>query len=163
MGSGHSEGAASPEAIARRQARLRNALAKRGLRNTRQREVLTEIFFGSERHFSLEELLALAREKDDNIGYATVYRTLKLLTDLGLAQERHFSDGQTRYEASDGLHHDHLICTQCSAIVEFEEERIEQLQEEVAARYGYALVNHRMELYGVCPECQERLGAAADE
>lgn len=161
MGSTAATTPPTPEAIARRQQTLKNALAKRGLRNTRQREVLTEIFFASDRHFSLEELLALAREKDDNIGYATVYRTLKLLTELGLAQERHFSDGQTRYEASDGLHHDHLICTECGAIVEFEEDRIEQLQEEVASRYGYALVTHRMELYGVCPNCRAD-GASAD-
>jgi Fur family transcriptional regulator, ferric uptake regulator len=149
-------GASAPDAVARRQATLKKALAKRGLRNTRQREVLTEIFFGSDRHFSLEELLSLARERDDNIGYATVYRTLKLLTELGLAQERHFSDGQTRYEASDGLHHDHLICTGCGAIVEFEDDRIEHLQEEVAAKYGYVLVTHRMELYGLCPSCREK-------
>jgi Fur family ferric uptake transcriptional regulator len=152
----------SAELIERRQALLRKALTKRGLRNTRQREVLTEILFGSEQHFSLDELLTLAREKDDGIGYATVYRTLKLLTELGLAHERHFSDGQTRYEASDGLHHDHLICTTCGEIVEFEEDRIEELQEQVAARYGYRLTHHRMELYGLCARCQ-REGDGADD
>lgn len=144
----------SSETMARRQALLKRALAKRGLRNTRQRDVLTQILFSSEQHFSLDELLALAREKDDGIGYATVYRTVKLLTELGLAHERHFSDGQTRYEASDGMHHDHLICTDCGTIVEFEDDRIEQLQEEVAAKQGFLLVTHRMELYGLCPTCR---------
>ena len=144
------------EVLERRQQTLRTALSKRGLRNTRQREILTEIFFGSDRHFSLEELLNLAREVDPGIGYATVYRTLKLLTDAGLAHELHFSEGQTRYEASDGEHHDHLICTGCRAIVEFEVPRIEELQEAVAKRHGYQLVHHRMELYGICPECQSK-------
>lgn len=147
-------GAPDRSAAERRQAILRLALAKRGLRNTRQREVLTEIFFSSGRHFSLEELLSLARERDGGIGYATVYRTLKLLKELGLAHERHFSDGQTRYEAADGMHHDHLICNRCGEIVEFEVDRIEELQQEVASRHGYKLLDHRMELYGICPRCQ---------
>lgn len=140
--------------IERRQDALKKALARRGLRHTRQREVLTDIFFSSDGHFSLDELLAMAKTRDGGIGYATVYRTLKLLTELGLAQERHFSDGQTRYEAADGVHHDHLICTRCRTIVEFEEARIEALQEEVAARHGYRLGTHKMELYGLCPKCQ---------
>jgi Fur family ferric uptake transcriptional regulator len=143
------------EDIERRQDILRRALAKRGLRNTRQREVVTEIFFASDQHFSLDQILALARERDGGIGYATVYRTLKLLTELGLAHERHFSDGQTRYEAADGMHHDHLICTRCGTIVEFEQDRIEELQQEVAREYGFELLNHRMELYGICPSCQK--------
>jgi Fur family ferric uptake transcriptional regulator len=141
------------EALERRMETVRKALSERGLRNTRQREVLTEIFFGSTGHLSLDELLALARERDEGIGYATVYRTLKLLTDLGLAHERQFSDGHTRYEPADDEHHDHLICTRCGAIVEFEEPAIEALQEAVAARHGYLLRSHRMELYGLCPRC----------
>jgi Fur family ferric uptake transcriptional regulator len=150
----------SPETVSRRQHALRTALAARGLRNTRQREVLTEIFFGAEGHLSLEELLGLAKKKDGGIGYATVYRTLKLLTELGLAHERQFSDGHLRYEAADELHHDHLICTRCGIIVEFEEDEIERLQGEVAARHGFQLASHRMELYGVCASCtaEERGG-----
>ena len=143
----------SPEAIERRQSALRIALEQRGLRNTRQREVLTEIFFAAKGHLSLEELLGLAKQRDGGIGYATVYRTLKLLTELGLAHERQFSDGHLRYEAADDLHHDHLICTRCGLIVEFEEDEIERLQEEVALRHGFRLASHRMELYGVCRNC----------
>lgn len=149
--------------IERRQEALKKALARRGLRHTRQRDMLTDIFFSSDGHFSLDELLAMAKTRDGGIGYATVYRTLKLLTELGLAQERHFSDGQTRYEASDGVHHDHLICTRCQTIVEFEEERIERLQEEVAARYGFRLGTHKMELYGLCPKCQAVEPSADDD
>lgn len=149
------------DVIARRHEALERALARRGLRHTRQREVLTEIFFNTDGHHSLDELLVMARSKNSGIGYATVYRTLKLLTELGLAHERHFADGQTRYEATDGLHHDHLICTRCKKIVEFEEERIEQLQNEVAARLGFRLSSHKMELYGLCEACQS--AADADE
>lgn len=149
-----------PEALERRLESVRKALSERGLRNTRQREVLTEIFFGSTGHLSLDELLALARDRDEGIGYATVYRTLKLLTELGLAHERQFSDGHTRYEPADDDHHDHLICTRCGTIVEFEEPAIEALQEAVAARHGYLLRSHRMELYGLCPSCRAASASA---
>jgi Fur family ferric uptake transcriptional regulator len=143
------------DVVARRHEALERALARRGLRHTRQREVLTEIFFKTDGHFSLDELLAMAKTKNAGIGYATVYRTLKLLTELGLAQERQFADGQTRYEATDGQHHhDHLICTRCRKIVEFEEDRIEKLQDEVAERLGFRLSSHKMELYGLCADCQ---------
>ena len=146
----------APDVISRRQESLQEALQKRGLRNTKQREVLTDIFFSYEGHFSHDDLLALAREKDPGIGYATVYRTLKLLAELGLASELHFDDGHTRFEASDGEHHDHLICIQCAKIVEFEMDEIERLQEQVAKDHGFKLIHHRMELYGICPSCSKK-------
>ena len=144
----------APEVVTKRQESLQEALQQRGLRNTKQREILTDIFFSYDRHFSHDELLSLAREKDSGIGYATVYRTLKLLTELGLANELNFDDGHTRFEAADGEHHDHLICIKCSKIVEFEEEEIEKLQESVANSHGFQLIHHKMELYGICPSCQ---------
>jgi len=152
----------SPEMLVRRQEALQTALTKRGLRNTKQREILTDLFFSHDKHFSHDDLLALARKKDPGIGYATVYRTLKLLSELGLATELHFEDGHTRFEASDGEHHDHLICVSCSRIVEFEMEEIEKLQEEVAANHGFELVHHRMELYGLCPQCSSKNKAEPD-
>ncbi|MEM9194277.1 MAG: transcriptional repressor [Myxococcota bacterium] len=82
-----------------------------------------------------------------------MYRTLKLLRDSGLAHERHFGDGVSRYEVHhDDEHHDHLICTECGHIVEFEIEEIEHLQEKLASRKGFVLTKHRHELYGVCKE-----------
>ena len=146
--------------VADRQAKLQEALQQRGLRNTKQREILTNIFFSYDRHFSHDELLALARQRDSGIGYATVYRTLKLLTELGLANELHFDDGHARFEAADGRHHDHLICVACSKIVEFEMEEIERLQEAVATQNRFRLIHHRMELYGICPECIEKEDAS---
>jgi Fur family ferric uptake transcriptional regulator len=106
---------------------------------------------------SIEELLAQVRSQDPKVGYATVYRTLKLLTECGVAFERRFGDGLARYELADeASHHDHLICVDCGTIVEFEEDRIEVLQEAVAEKYGYELRSHKHEMYGVCPDCQRK-------
>jgi len=134
--------------------RLAEYMERRGLRSTAQRRLVTEVFFAGAGHVSIEELLNRVRRKDPRVGYATVYRTLKLLTDSGLANERHFGDGLSRYEvAHEDAHHDHLICTTCGRIVEFEDERIERLQEDVAATHGFMLQRHKYELYGLCPSC----------
>ncbi len=134
-------------------------MAKKGLRATRQRDTIVDAFFAHSDHVSIEELLQRVREVDPAIGYATVYRTLKLLAESGIANERKFGDGLTRYElADDQSHHDHLICVECKRIVEFEEPRIEELQDEVAEKHGFVLRAHKHELYGVCPDCQKRLG-----
>jgi Fur family ferric uptake transcriptional regulator len=136
---------------------LQAYMAKKGLRSTDQRRLIVETFFLAENHVSIEELLAQVRAKDARVGYATVYRTLKLLTECGVANERRFGDGLTRYElADDTTHHDHLICLECGDIVEFEEPRVEALQEKVARKYGFELRSHKHELYGVCPRCRAR-------
>ncbi|MCS6798062.1 MAG: transcriptional repressor [Myxococcota bacterium] len=129
-------------------------MERNGLRSTTQRRLVTEVFFRSDGHVSIEELLSAVRRHDPRVGYATVYRTLKLLKESGLAHERHFGDGMSRYEVhAEDEHHDHLICTECGRIVEFEEPAIERLQERVARRYGFRLTRHKHELYGVCPPC----------
>ena len=135
---------------------LQAYMLKKGLRSTDQRRLIVETFFRSQNHVSIEELLGQVRAQDSRVGYATVYRTLKLLTECGVAYERRFGDGLTRYELADeeAHHHDHLICVECSSITEFEEPKIEQLQEEIAARYGFLLRSHKHEMYGVCPSCQ---------
>ena len=138
-------------------ARLNDYMARHGLRSTEQRRVVTELFFASEGHLSIEELLDEVRVKEPRIGYATVYRTLKLLKECGLAFERHFGDGVSRYEVAwSDEHHDHLICVECEKIIEFEDDDIEALQHQVAAKHGFTLVRHKLELYGVCPACQAR-------
>src|SRR5439155_5304272 len=127
------------------------------LRSTDQRKLIVETFFKAPNHISIEELLAEVRAQDKRVGYATVYRTLKLLTECGVAFERKFGDGLTRYELADeSSHHDHLICIDCHEIVEFEEPRIEKLQDEVADKHGFALRAHKHELYGICPACQKK-------
>lgn len=136
---------------------LQDHMVKRGLRQTDQRRLIVETFFKATHHISIEELLAEVRQKDSRVGYATVYRTLKLLTECGVAFERKFGDGLTRYELADeASHHDHLICVDCGKIIEFEEPQIEELQERIAARYGFLLKTHKHEMYGSCPECQAK-------
>ena len=136
---------------------LQAHMVKKGLRSTDQRRLIVETFFRAPNHVSIEELLASVRAQDPKVGYATVYRTLKLLAECGVAFERRFGDGLTRYElADDHSHHDHLICVECGSITEFEEPRIEAIQEEIAERYGFLLRNHKHEMYGVCPNCQEK-------
>ena len=130
-------------------------LRQQGLKSTAQRDDIAHVFFASRGHISVEELYHQVKQVNAHIGYATVYRTMKLLTDCGLAVERHFRDGEARYESvAEGHHHDHLICERCGAIIEFEEARIEALQAEVALRLGFRLTGHKMELYGLCRECR---------
>jgi Fur family transcriptional regulator, ferric uptake regulator len=134
--------------------RLDEYMDRKGLRSTAQRRLVTEVFFESQGHLSIEDLLAKVREQDPKVGYATVYRTLKLLKECGLAYERHFGDGVSRYEvAFEDEHHDHLICLDCSRIVEFEDEEIERLQDDLARRHGFELKRHKHELYGICAAC----------
>ena len=134
-------------------------MARKGLRSTDQRRLIVELFFASNDHVSIEQLLAKVRARDSKVGYATVYRTLKLLSECGVAKERRFGDGLARYElADDASHHDHLICVECASIVEFEEPRIEALQEDIALRHGFELRSHKLELYGICPACLAKPG-----
>jgi len=143
-------------ALDRLRERLSAYMAKKGLRSTAQRRLIVDAFFEGASHMTIEDLLAEVRTRDKGIGYATVYRTLKLLAECGVASERRFGDGLSRYELADdaSAHHDHLICVSCGKIVEFEEPRIEALQEEIAARYGFAVTSHKHEMYGTCPECR---------
>ena len=146
------------QAIKNPEARLREYLSRRGLKATRQRDLIARVFFESNTHLTADELLARVRRHDPRVSQATVYRTMRLLKESGLAEERHFGDGQARYEPADagGEHHDHLICTECGHIVEFVDDRIEALQDRVAAAHGFVVTDHRMELYGLCPACQNK-------
>jgi len=141
--------------------RLDLFIAQRGLKHSRQRSVIVETFYSMGGHVPVEALVARVREQDPRVSLATVYRTMKLLAESGLAVARQFGDGQTRYETARGEHHDHLICTGCGRIVEFENERIEELQLRVARRHGFSVESHKLELYGRCPGCRrdrERVG-----
>ncbi len=128
---------------------------KHALKTTSQRELIVDVFLHCRDHVSIEELLGKVRERSARIGYATVYRTMKLLAEAGLAASRQFGDGQTRYEVAgpETPHHDHLICLQCGLILEFENDQIEALQDKVALRLGgFKVVKHKLELYGLCPK-----------
>ena len=130
-------------------------LEEHSLKHTRQRDLILDAFLHASGHITSDELHQHIKERDASIGYTTVYRTLKLLVDAGLAQERHFDDGITRYEI-EHEHHDHLVCTKCGKIEEFECAMIEKTQNEIALTYGFQLLRHRHELYGLCADCQSK-------
>ncbi len=131
-----------------------NFAAAKGLKSTRQREIILDCFLSTHQHLTTEELYLKLKENHPGIGFATVYRTLKLFAESGIAREIQFGDGQTRYEhLHAGEHHDHLVCTACGAIVEFENETIEKLQSQVASQHGFTILNHKLELYGFCAKC----------
>lgn len=128
-----------------------------GLKLTRQRSDILRTFLSTGKHVGVEELLRRVRRRNPGVGHATVYRTMKVFVEAGLAAERHFADGVTTWEPTGGdeaEHHDHLICVACGAIVEFTDDRIEGLQDEVAAAHGFELTQHRLELYGRCADCR---------
>ena len=146
------EGTGGPGAPA---AVLLEYIERRGLKHSRQRELVADAFFGMRGHVSVEELVERARRRDPRVSVATVYRTMRLLVESGAATARRFGDGQTRYEPSAGrAHHDHLICTVCGEIVEFTDEQIEELQALVARRHGFEVESHKLELYGKCSRCR---------
>jgi Fur family ferric uptake transcriptional regulator len=138
---------------------FKTRISEEGLKATRQREEILNIFLNSSGHKSLAQIYAQVAKSNPKIGYVTVYRTLKLLTQLGWATRRKFEDGETRYEpASEGSHHDHLICLDCGKIIEFEDQALEALQKGIAQRYRFKTSHHLMELYGRCEECARKKG-----
>ena len=134
---------------------LASYLEDHNLKHTKQREAILDVFLHVQGHITGEDLYQRVRGTHPGIGYTTVYRTMKLLCEAGLANERHFDDGVTRYEV-EHEHHDHLVCVRCGKIVEFECQMIESAQNDIVERYGFRLLRHRHELYGHCPECQAR-------
>lgn len=128
-------------------------LRRKGLKSTRQRAAILEAFLACREHLTSEEIHRRVSRQHPEIGFSTVYRTLRLLVEANIASERHFRDGVARYEVRQP-HHDHLVCLACGKILEFELEAIEALQEEVARQHGFQLVSHRHELYGHCKGCR---------
>jgi Fur family transcriptional regulator, ferric uptake regulator len=136
--------------------KLNSYLSKKRLKSTKQRDAIIETFFSLEgQHVKIEELLEEVRKKAPNIGYATVYRTLMLLVEAGVAHQRHFHDGQSRFELDLAHHHDHLICTECDKIIEFKNDIIEETQHRIAKKHKFLLTGHKMELYGTCGDCRK--------
>lgn len=136
-------------------AQLESYMREHKLRSTNQRRLVAEVFLASDGHLTLDEVHALTRDRDSSVGYITVYRAVKLLTDAGVAHVRHFSEGVTRYEVADAEHHDHLICLECGLIVEFEDDVVEDRQDMIAKAHRFELVRHSHELYGRCKNCRE--------
>jgi Fur family ferric uptake transcriptional regulator len=146
---------AAPTAMWTRDARERVAahLARAGLKRSARRDAVLEAFLAAKGHMTVDELTAVVHRAHPGIGSTTVYRTMKLLVDCGVAAPQRF-DGHTRYERVLGrAHHDHLLCTTCGAIHEFEDEELERVQAATARRHGFEVTSHRMELYGRCARC----------
>ncbi|MES2615137.1 MAG: transcriptional repressor [Bdellovibrionota bacterium] len=126
-------------------------LEKLNLRQTRQRKIILDAVLGAPRHVDAETVAKEAKKIDSSIGLATVYRTLKMMTDAKILVERHFSDTRACFEfADENVHHDHLICNQCGEIIEFLNEEIERKQEEITQKLGFVLTSHKMELFADC-------------
>ena len=121
----------------------------RGLRMTDQRRVVARVIGDAEDHPDVEALYARAVRVDPKISLATVYRTVKLFEEAGILDKHEFGDGRARYEDAERDHHDHLIDVNSGQVIEFVDPEIEALQERIAARLGYRLIGHRLELLGV--------------
>lgn len=144
---------ASPK-LSEKKERLKLFLKEKGFKSTKQRDIIASEFLAVGEHVTAEELYNRICKKHSNIGFTTVYRTLKLLAESGLATERVFADNLTRYEPlAAEEHHDHLICLKCGSITEFEDQRMERLQEKIATEFGFSVETHKMELYGRCRKC----------
>jgi Fur family ferric uptake transcriptional regulator len=130
--------------------------ADRGLRITEQRRVIARVLSESEDHPDVEQLHRRAARIDPKISIATVYRTVRLFEEAGILDRHDFGDGRARYEAAPEAHHDHLIDVESGKVVEFVDPELEALQRIIAEKLGYRLVDHRMELYGVRIDREER-------
>lgn len=132
-------------------------IQKQGLKRTSQRELILDVFLRTEKHLSSEDLYRLVRELDPNIGQTTVYRTLKLLSDAGLAREVRFGDGRTHYEHNyKHQHHDHMICSRCGKIIEFFSAELEAIQDAMAAKHRFEVTQHLLRIIGICAECRQK-------
>jgi len=144
------------EPMAEEQEIFHRHIQRAGLKRTAQRDLILDVFLRTEEHLSSEDLYRLVQKEDPDIGQTTVYRTLKLLTDAGLAREVRFGDGRTRYEHNyKHPHHDHLICTECGKTIEFFSADMEALQDQIAAQYKFELTHHTMRMFGYCSECRK--------
>jgi Fur family ferric uptake transcriptional regulator len=129
----------------------------KGLRHSKPRDWILGVFLDIEKHMTVDELFTAVKKKYPTVGYATVYRTLKLLCECGLCSELVFDDGTTRYEhLYDHEHHDHLICTSCGTFIEVVDEDIEKLQILLMKRHSFSPQYHRMNLYGICKDCRSK-------
>jgi len=139
--------------VAARVAAVAARLRQDGMKHSDVRDAVLEEFFKAGHHLSVDGLLARVRARIPDTGYTTVYRTLRLLVQQGLALERDFGGTHTLFEPADTPHHDHAICSQCGEVMEFEDSDLEALQSRVARRLGFEVVSHRLEIYGRCRRC----------
>lgn len=152
----------SRESVREAQEILHQHLKRVGLKHTEQRDTILRTFLDTREHLSTEELLRLVKKKDAKIGYTTVYRTLKLLSECGLASEVAFHDGITRYEHQyNRRSHHHMVCTECGSSVEFFSPEVGDLEREIGRQHHYVTTRHTFQIYGICEECRKKRKASA--
>jgi Fur family ferric uptake transcriptional regulator len=152
---------APEEATEREEIRVfHDHIRRSGLKRTAQRDLILDVFLRTEDHVSSEDLYELVKAEDPSIGFTTVYRTLKLLQECGLARDVEFHDGRMLYEHDfNHGHHDHLICTDCGALIEFYSEVIEDMQDRITRLHRFKPSHHSLRIFGTCHDCQTRAKA----
>ena len=141
---------------------LRGKLSERGYKMTPQRREILQIFVehSDYHHMSAEDVYKILRENNSEIGLATVYRALDLLSELGILVKVEFGDGCARYELNTAdpsiHHHHHLICLKCKKVIEFEEDLLDELEDDIAAKSGFQILNHEVKFFGYCSECRRK-------
>ncbi|SFV53347.1 Ferric uptake regulation protein FUR [hydrothermal vent metagenome] len=137
--------------------KFKTLLKENNLKFTKQRELILKFLYDNDDHFTPEDIYILLKKEypDINIGIATVYRTLTLLEESGIASSISFGAQGKKYELGLKKHHDHLICTKCGEIIEFFDETIERRQEQIAQKFNFQMHDHTMKIVGLCEKCQQ--------
>lgn len=137
---------------------LRYVLKNKKLRNTKQRQQILKVFYSKGGHISVDELYDILKKKYPNIGYATVYRTLKLFHNIGLAEGLKIGNQKMLYEHKyENKHHDHLVCIKCGSLIEISSNELEDLQEKLAKKNDFEIIDHKLILYGFCSKCNMKV------
>ena len=130
-------------------------IREKGLRNTKQRELILDSFLHANKHITVEELFDTVKKSNPDIGYATVHRNLKLMCECGIADEIKIGTSKAKFEPKLGHeHHDHLICMKCGRFIEVHDTRIEKLQDKLAEANDFIPQRHKLEIYGLCKKCR---------
>jgi Fur family ferric uptake transcriptional regulator len=147
----------SPEMMREAEQILHRHLKSVGLKHTAQRDTILRTFLATREHLSTDELARLVKKKDPRIGFTTVYRTLKLLAECGLASEVAFHDGVARYEHQNNRRsHHHMVCTRCGSSVEFFSPEVGKLEQEIGRKHHYLTTRHTFQIYGLCESCRRK-------
>ncbi|SMC59652.1 Fur family transcriptional regulator [Sporomusa malonica] len=139
---------------------LRQKFRERDYKLTPQRQIVLQVFIDNQdKHLSAEDVHNIVRQQSNDIGLATVYRTLELLSELDVLQKMDFGDGRSRYEINETStphHHHHLICLACGKVIEFEDDLMDELENVIAKNSNFTIVDHQVKFYGYCQECRKK-------
>ncbi len=140
--------------------KMRQKFREREYKLTPQRQIILQVFMDNrDKHLSAEDVHNIVRHQSNDIGLATVYRTLELLSELEILQKMDFGDGRSRYELNESSsphHHHHLICITCGKVIEFEDDLLEDLENVISKNSNFTIIDHQVKFYGHCQECREK-------